>query len=154
MQSETSLAGPRVRPRGRGRHPAVPDLDASKAKTPARILVVEDDALVRMPLTDALREAGYVVVETSTADAAWRFLATDQHIDLLISDIRTPGGIDGLDLARRLSAKLPHIPVILTTGFNPRAQESAAFQVLRKPYDMDDLLDLVARRLDQPSRLS
>jgi two-component system, response regulator PdtaR len=133
---------------------AAADLGAPKATVPARLLVVEDDALVRMPLTDALREAGYVVVETSTADAAWRFLLTDQHVDLLITDIRTPGSMDGLDLAQRLSAKLPHIPVILTTGFNPRAGEGTEFQILRKPYDLDDLLDLVARSLAPPPRSS
>jgi DNA-binding NtrC family response regulator len=124
---------------------------AGSEETCARILVVEDEALLRMALADALREAGHVVVETSTADSGWRFLLTDRHVDLVVSDIRTPGGIDGLDLAKRIGAQYPHLPVILTTGHNPRPEAvkdlQFPLQILRKPFALDTLVRLIVRAL-------
>jgi two-component system, response regulator PdtaR len=129
-------------------HATAAPSDAMPTRDPlARVLVVEDDRLVRMPVTDALREAGYDVVEAETADAAWDLLTHDKGVDLVFSDIRTPGAMDGVDLAMRLHAELPQLPVILATGYNPRHIPLGHIEVLHKPYKVEDMVEAVTRRL-------
>ena len=72
------------------------------------ILVVEDEVLVRMMLADQLREAGYRVVEASDADEALRLLQHDElDVKAVISDIKMPGSMDGIELAHVIRSKYP-----------------------------------------------
>lgn len=97
------------------------------------VLVVEDEALVRWVLTEHLRDAGLAVVEASDATEALR--AVDRTpIDVVVTDVRMPGDIDGLELARSLRVSRPDLPVILTSGY-PGA-DSSGFHVIAKPYDL------------------
>jgi CheY-like chemotaxis protein len=60
-----------------------------------RILLVEDEVLVRVTVSDLLREAGFTVIEAATADIAWRFLEASEPVDLVFSDVESPGSLDG-----------------------------------------------------------
>ena len=83
----------------------------------ASILLVEDEVLVRMTLADQLRSAGYVVLEASNADEALDLLHSKGHgVQLLLSDIRMPGRMDGLELARTMRAQHPEIKIVLASG--------------------------------------
>jgi two-component system, response regulator PdtaR len=83
----------------------------------ATILFVEDEVLVRMTLADQLRSAGYVVLEASNADEALDLLHSKGHgVQLLLSDIRMPGWIDGVELARAIRAQHPEIKIVLASG--------------------------------------
>lgn len=66
--------------------------------TQQHVLIVEDEVLIRAPLAEHLREAGFNVIEANTADEAWSCLQTGMPVDLVFSDIRMPGSMDGLEL--------------------------------------------------------
>jgi CheY-like chemotaxis protein len=74
-----------------------------------RILLVEDEVLVRVTISDLLRQAGFTVIKATTADIAWRFLKASGPVDLVFSDIETPGSLDGLQLARSIRARFPSL---------------------------------------------
>lgn len=80
------------------------------------ILVVEDETLVRMNSADILEDAGYDILEAADADEALRVLAQHQSVQLLFSDIDMPGTMNGLDLARVVHQRWPHIKLLLTSG--------------------------------------
>jgi CheY-like chemotaxis protein len=81
------------------------------------ILLVEDDVLERMSLADQLRIAGYVVLEACNADEALDLLNRNIHsVQLLLSDVRLPGNMDGLELARAIRAQSPEIKIVLASG--------------------------------------
>ena len=117
-----------------------------------RVLVVDDEALVRWSVAQTLTDEGYEVSEASDAAAAVRALSgAVRHLDLLLLDLRLPDADDlrVLSAARRLS---PDTQVIIMTAYaNPELLEDArrlgAFAVVSKPFDMDDLAPLMTRAL-------
>jgi two-component system, response regulator PdtaR len=86
----------------------------------ARILVVEDEVLIRAVIAEELRLAGFSVIEAGRADEALTYIKAGEQVDLIFSDIQTPGSLNGLQLAEALRDQYPDIPVILTSGNAPR----------------------------------
>ena len=84
--------------------------------TPGRVLLVEDDVLLRFLLAEKLREAGLGVIEAPNADEAFSYIQTAAQIDLLFTDVQMPGSIDGVGLARRIGTGYPSVRIILTSG--------------------------------------
>jgi CheY-like chemotaxis protein len=81
------------------------------------ILLVEDEVLVRMSLADQLRSAGYVVLEALNADEALDLLhSKGGGVQLLLSDIRMPGRMNGVELARTVRTQHPEIKIVLASG--------------------------------------
>ncbi|WP_018261428.1 response regulator [Methylobacterium sp. WSM2598] len=105
------------------------------------VLVVEDEALVRMTAVDMLEDAGFAVVEAATADAAWTVLETEPAIRALFTDIEMPGSMNGLELASRVAERWPHIRLVLTSGrARLRDQDIPdSGQFVPKPYHPDQL---------------
>jgi DNA-binding NtrC family response regulator len=125
------------------------EIDDARAATLV-VLVVEDEVLIRMVISEALRDVGYAVVEAATADEAEALLVAGLHTDLMITDVRMPGRLDGLDLARLAAALRPGLPIAVTSGhLSAVAAELpgvvAAF--LPKPFRTAELLALVDRLL-------
>ena len=90
------------------------------------VLVVEDEVLVRMVISDYLRSCGYKVIEAANADEAIIILDhVEIEVDVVFSDIGMPGSMDGFQLSKWLRANRPTIDVILT-GSVPRAADAAA----------------------------
>ncbi|WDS37736.1 response regulator [Pseudoxanthomonas sp.] len=120
----------------------------STARTPL-ILIVEDDQGAREIATMILEAEGYRVMAASGGMQALDALARAQDVDLIFSDINMPGGMDGLQLARRVADLNGHLPVILTSGHalhNFRDFPSnAAF--LAKPYNRQALLGAMRKHL-------
>jgi CheY-like chemotaxis protein len=88
----------------------------SKDRTPT-ILVVEDEFLIRVMLSDYLQGCGFKVLEGSTADDAIAIIEKlDVPIDVVLTDIRMPGSIDGFGLVRWIRANRPDINVIIASG--------------------------------------
>ena len=111
------------------------------------VLLVEDEALLRMIIADELLDAGYSVVEASDGQRALEMLTEHSSVDLLFTDIRMPGGLSGWDVAEQARALCPNIPVIYATGFSddrPRVVPGARF--FRKPYRASAIVD-AAREL-------
>ncbi len=106
------------------------------------VLVVEDDAAMRRVAMRQLYELGYRVLEAERPATALRLLETES-VDLLFTDIVTPGSIDGIALARTAAARWPALKILLTSGF-PQARrdervEINGFRLLCKPYRRDEL---------------
>jgi CheY-like chemotaxis protein len=109
------------------------------------ILLVEDHALLRGILAKSLSALGYEVQLASTADEALQLLQNGLLPNLVLTDIRTPGRHNGLDVAQWLKANCPTIPVLLQTGF---ADESTGdFPILHKPYSPEELAVAIQKLL-------
>lgn len=120
-----------------------------------RALIVEDDPLFARVVSDVLNMNGMV---TSTAHSAVEALALARRAryDLALVDIALPGPIDGVDVARELKSDNGRLALILMTGraSAERIQDgirSGAYTCVLKPCDLDDLLAVVRRVLDDPA---
>jgi AmiR/NasT family two-component response regulator len=110
---------------------------------PRRVVVAEDESLIRMDIVEILRDAGYEVVGEAGDGETAVALATELRPDLVIMDVKMPQ-LDGISAAERLSAN--HIaPVVLLTAFSQkelveRASEAGALAYVVKPFTPSDLL--------------
>lgn len=107
----------------------------------AEVLLVEDHVLVRRVLANTLADAGYRVVEARTGDEALALLRGGLRPLLLLSDVRMPGSLNGLELARQARTLLPGVPILLTTGYNELSTHE--FRLLLKPYAPEELLGCI-----------
>ena len=105
------------------------------------VLVVEDEILIRLMMSDGLRDEGYQVIEAASADEALIILETVIP-DILVTDVRMPGSIDGLGLLKVVKETLATLPVILTSGHLDPAEALAAgaTQFVQKPYSAEALV--------------
>jgi CheY-like chemotaxis protein len=108
---------------------------------PVRILLVEDDVDVGEVTGDILRDIGCEAVQVRDGQTALAVLERDQTIELVLSDIVMPGGMNGLELARKLRDRRPDLPVLLATGYSQYALQAVTegFALVEKPYRRDAL---------------
>ena len=117
--------------------------------SPPRVLVVEDEFLIRLTLAEALADEGFHVIEADTGDGALAVAETDPNITLLLTDIQLPGKLDGRALAETLRRRTPDLPVIFMTGrptAGPAPGPSDRDVFILKPYTLSEICD-AARRL-------
>ncbi|TAJ27983.1 response regulator [Bosea sp. (in: a-proteobacteria)] len=108
---------------------------------PATVLLVEDDALIRMNTSDMLQGAGYVVIEAASAEEALATLRT-MRVDTLLTDIKLPG-FSGGELATQARELQPGIAVIYASGDASSVAGDTQAQVLTKPYGEAQLLKML-----------
>jgi DNA-binding response OmpR family regulator len=110
--------------------------------TADRILVVEDEALVRMLVVQTLEDAGFAVMEAAEAQGALEVLQSDDAIRLMITDVGLPG-LNGRRLAEAARAQRPDMKVLFMTGYADTALLERVlpegFGLITKPFDLDDL---------------
>ena len=115
------------------------------------ILVVEDEILVRSPVAEFLRTAGYKVIEAANAAEAVAVFVTGTAIDLVFSDIDMPGRMDGVGLARWISRHHPGIHVILSSGISHAARtKGITAPFLPKPYRLAAVALRIRSLLEDP----
>ena len=112
------------------------------------VLVVEDEPLVLIAAAEALRDAGFNVIEAATADEAALLLRAAGHeVSVVFTDIEMPGAMDGMTLARVVRGAWPAISVLITSGrVKPGESElpmGTAF--VAKPYDLRHLANVVVQ---------
>jgi DNA-binding NtrC family response regulator len=92
---------------------------------------------------EMLSSLGFAVTHVASADAALGALANSRRIDLVLSDIMMPGGVNGLDLGREVKRRHPNLRVILTTGYVEAAagMRDGEFDLLLKPYSLETLAE-------------
>jgi CheY-like chemotaxis protein len=112
-----------------------------------RILLVEDKVLVRVTVSDLLRKAGFTVIEAATADIAWRFLEASGPVDLVFSDVESPGSLDGLQLARSIRARFPSLPIVLTSGNERPGNYEGLGIFIAKPYRFELVASIISDAL-------
>lgn len=114
------------------------------ASRPVAILVVEDDVLIRLSISEILRECGYTVYETGNVAEAQAIFQAGLAVDVVFSDVQMPGEQNGFDLARWVRAHHPDTPVILTSGVARMAEDAADLcgqaDFVSKPYDHGSIL--------------
>jgi two-component system, response regulator PdtaR len=113
-----------------------PAIGGTRHVTP-KLLVAEDDIFVREMIAEFLRDAGFDVVEAGNADEAMAVFEAGVEIDLLFSDVRMPGSMDGSVLAERVRGKWPATHIVLTSGYSSALLETQAKTrdpVVPKPY--------------------
>jgi PAS domain S-box-containing protein len=105
------------------------------------VLVVEDNPDVRELTLQRVEGLGYVAVEAESGAAAIRMLQSRDDIQIVLSDIVMAGGVSGYDVARWVREHVPHVGVLLTTGYaaEETRPDAADFPILRKPYKRADL---------------
>jgi two-component system, response regulator PdtaR len=106
------------------------------------VLLVEDEPLVRMFGADVLEEAGFEVLEAGDGDAALALLEARPDVNVLFTDVKMPGSLDGLDLARLVHARRPDIKLLIASG-HVRLDEGEipdAGRFLAKPYGPDAIV--------------
>ncbi|MBS0640782.1 MAG: response regulator [Proteobacteria bacterium] len=119
----------------------------TRSETLGAVLVVDDEPLVRSLTAEVLRD-DYDVVEACSAEQAMAHLKQVPAFDLVISDIRMPGSMDGFGLARWLRINHPTIPILLISGYHETASVPLdAPPILPKPFTHDRLLDQVAKMI-------
>ena len=93
-----------------------------KSLTAKRVLIVEDEFLIRLTLSEVLTDEGFEVLEAESGDEAAEILSASPDIAVLLTDIQLPGAIDGRTLARRARLARPDLPIIFMTGRPDRSE--------------------------------
>ena len=124
---------------------------ATNPNPPKAILVAEDEEDVRLVVSEALAAAGFMVLNAGSGPEALRILEQNPGIDLLFTDIRMPGGMDGFELAHRAKQMRPELRIVYTSGYVkelPWGEHGIGHgPMLRKPYRNRDLVAEVNRTL-------
>ncbi len=120
------------------------DASAQIGSTPVRILVAEDEALIRMDLVEMLQEAGYTVVAQATTGEEAIALATEHRPDLAILDVKMPI-LDGISAAEKI---ISIAPVLMLTAFSQRelverARDAGVMAYVVKPFTIGDLVPAI-----------
>jgi DNA-binding NtrC family response regulator len=104
------------------------------------VLVVDDEPAIRSVLCEFLAECGLNSLSAENADQAVAIIGSGKCVDLVFSDVRMPGRLDGCALARWILENKPELPVILATGDLGKANAAAGLsgvETFAKPYDFD-----------------
>ncbi len=106
------------------------------------IMIVEDEALVRLSAVGMLEDAGFRMIEAANSDEALELLAADSDVQLLFTDVNMPGTIDGLMLARQVHDRWPQIRIMVASaGREPQPWEiPVGSRFEQKPYSLDTVV--------------
>jgi len=131
-----------IAPESASELPRVPSIPQSGTRR-GEVLVVEDDEEVAALAREMLGALGFGIIHVSTAAAALGALANARAVEAIFSDIMIPGGVSGLDLAREVRRRHPHMLIVLTTGYAESAAglKDGEFHLLLKPYSLEALAD-------------
>jgi len=139
-------------PRHYGNSSEIPTITAptasARAPTGKTVLIVDDEPSVRMLVTEVLEDLGYSPIEASDGPAGLRILESEAAIDLLISDVGLPGGINGRQLADAARITRPELKVLFITGYAENAiigsgHLAPGMRVLTKPFVVETLANRI-----------
>ena len=121
-----------------------------KTMASVRVLLVEDDDLIRMIMGEYLQEDGFEVVQLWNGKEAVRLLEGSDGFDVLFTDVQMPGALDGVALAEQARRRCPRIPVLVVSGYAEnlvsrlRNMDPPAV-LMGKPYDFTAVADTLRR---------
>ena len=145
-------------PRHRGKAPGEQDEEAKvqlpRAEAGETVLIVDDEPTVRMLIGDTLNELGYTGIEAGDATSGLKVLESDAKIDLLITDVGLPGGMNGKEMADKARGKRPDLKVLFITGYAQNAAISngrlePGMHVLSKPFPMEKLASRIRAIIEE-----
>ena len=123
-----------------------------KEKERLVIMIVDDEPAILAVLTEFLNDCGFVPLSAQSGDDARDVILSGMRVDLVFSDVRTPGSIDGYGLAQWVIAHRPEIPIILVSGDLGKADaatELCGVEMFPKPYE----LQAAARKITETNNL-
>ena len=135
----------------------LPDLaDAPRAEQGETVLIVDDEATVRMLVTEVLEDLGYTAIEAADAVSGLKVLQSDVRIDLLVTDVGLPGGMNGRQMADAARVSRPGLKVLFITGYAENAAVGnghlePGMAVLTKPFVMEALASRIKELIALPS---
>jgi CheY-like chemotaxis protein len=117
-------------------------LSDGQAVRVSMVLVVEDEALVRLTICEGLASEGYEVLSAATADEAIEILESRNDISTVFTDVEMPGSMDGLKLAAAVRDRWPPINIVVTSGKSRpgNTQMPRNIQFIGKPYQTADVV--------------
>jgi CheY-like chemotaxis protein len=123
------------------------------------VLVVDDEPTIRMLVCELLEDMDHATLEAGDGPSALNILNSDAHIDLLITDVGLPGGLNGRQVADAARARRPDLKVIFITGFAENAvvgnaQLEPGVRLVTKPFAMELIKTEIAELLSGDGRLS
>jgi two-component system, response regulator PdtaR len=104
------------------------------------LLVVEDEVLIRLSVSDFLRNEGFIVIEAGSAREALTVLKARSDVSLVVTDIRMSGASEGLDLIREIRRSFPAVKIITASAYQISEPVEAT---IAKPYSLDRLLSVI-----------
>lgn len=109
------------------------------AHSKIKVLVVEDETLVRLGIAGHLEDDGFTVLEAANANEAIAVLATDPEVSIVFTDVDMPGGMDGLKLAAVIRDRWPPIKIVVTSGHRQVGATDLPIEsrFFPKPYDFE-----------------
>ena len=117
----------------------------------ASVLVVEDDPDLRTMVERTLRRLGHAVTAVADGPAALAALDSGSAFDLLFTDVKLPGGMNGVEVARAARQRRPGLPVLLTSGLGvhatPLGRPEPGMALIGKPYRTEELRTAIAALL-------
>ncbi len=125
------------------------------AKLRPAILLVEDEPIIRELLAYALEDLGAVVTQAETAAQGLQTLQT-QSFALLLTDVRTPGPLNGLELAKIAAQQFPRMKLMVTSGYYDTIHQALpeGVKFLPKPWTLESLVGAIEELLAQPAGLA
>jgi len=118
------------------------------------VLVIDDEPIVRMLIVDVVQEAGYVVLEAHDGPSGLDILRSDARIDLLVTDVGLPGGMNGRQVADAARLTRPDLKVLFVTGYAENAAVGNGLldhgmQVITKPFVTHDLANKITEIIER-----
>ncbi|WP_282338479.1 ATP-binding protein [Pseudomonas sp. PS02288] len=128
----------------------------TQARQSEAILVIDDEPILRMLIVEILQEQGYCVLEAEDGPSGLAVIQSGAPIDLLITDVGLPGGLNGRQVADAARQQRPDLKVLFITGYAENAvivsgQLDPGMQVLTKPFAMDAFVERISHFLKEPS---
>lgn len=119
----------------------------------ASVLVVEDNALIRMGAVDLVLSAGYEALEACDADEAIRILESRDDIDLVFTDVQMPGTMDGIKLSHYIRERWPPVKLLVASGAMILEESSLpeGSMFFSKPYSDHEIIDKMAALIQSGS---
>lgn len=127
--------------------------DIAEAGAGETVLVIDDEATVRMLIVEVLQEAGYTAIEADDGPSGLRILQSDTKLDLLITDVGLPGGMNGRQVADAARQFRPDLKVLFVTGYAENAAVGnglldPGMEVMTKPFVMTELANKITEMIE------
>ncbi|RML54190.1 hypothetical protein APX70_03417 [Pseudomonas syringae pv. maculicola] len=122
-------------------------------QTERTIMIVDDEPTIRMLVAEVLEDQGYIPIEAGEGASALRILESDARIDLLVTDVGLPGGMNGRQVADAAREVRPDLKVLFVTGYAENAALAhdtlePGMHVLPKPFAIAELIGRVTELLE------
>ena len=129
--------------------------EAPRAEQGQTVLIVDDEPTIRMLVTEVLQELGYTAIEAADGPSGLRVLQSNVRLDLLVTDVGLPGGMNGRQVADAGREVRPNLKVLFITGYAENAVVGNGYldpgmAILTKPFVMETLATRIRELIDTP----